>query len=157
MATKSEKEREPTGSPNSSPPMTAPPDNPAPPYPPIPIIFVLFWIIFGIIFYVFVDLNQGSQTSPNGFENEINEINENVEFEFENVKCELENVYCGYDCNDVFNGPHCPTPYPPYPIIEFINSRVLLREQLVLKDIFGVNDNENGFEYGMYICFFGKK
>ena len=54
--------------------------------------------------------------------------------------------YCYTNCNT-------PTPHP---IIEFNNTGAGLRENNInniLEYVFGIIDNENGFEYGMY--FFG--
>ena len=131
-------------------PMTAPTNNPIPArplYPPIPIIFVLFWIfgiiLFGMVVYVFGDLNQGSQTSPNGFENENIEII-NVKFgEFENV---FENdINICYD-----NGYYYlyPTPYPTlYPTIPIVYDLFWIIGMVLLEIIFGVSvDLNNGFE-----------
>ena len=113
---------------------------PAPTYPQIPTVFDLFWIIFGIIFYVFV--------------NEILNENENVEIEFEfELECEFVNVFGNDKCDNICNG-YYPTPSPTF---YFNNNDNGLPGINVVECIFGVNDNENGFEYGMYIFFFGKK
>ena len=75
-----------TGSPSSAAPTSRPPTPRPPRATPIPRIILLFIrIIFGILFGIVF----------------VNEINENVELEFEfvNVKCELEN-HCEYDCNN---------------------------------------------------------
>ena len=150
------KTSEPSPSSMEGEPPTNSPTPPQPRYPRIMIVFVLFWIIFGILFYVFVDLNQGSQTSPNGY---VNEINNKILYELE-CKLEFENVNCEFDFDFSFydyglcNGLLCPTPYPTPatsprpPIVEFNYSRVLLREQLVFKYVFG---NENDIVSNMVI------
>ena len=98
--------------------------------------------------YVIVLFGYGIEN--NGYVNEINnkilnELECKLEFENENVNCDF------YDCGDLCYGYSYPTPCPPlsptpYPaIVDYTNSRVLLREQLVLKDIFDIVCGDNGF------------
>ena len=59
--------------------------------------------------------------------------------------CFNENFYCdGYYCG-VLSPPY-PTPTPDAPIVDFINSRAELREQLVLKDLFDIIYGDFGIE-----------
>ena len=101
-------------------PRTTPMASKMTPSRPTPIsgfILIFIEILFGIIF--------------------VNEMNENVELE-----CELENVN-----GDFYNfGVLSPTPPSPRPhpaIVDFNISHIGLREQLVLKDVFGIFHGEN--------------
>ena len=61
----------------------------------------------------------------------VNDLNNVCECDFN------ENFYCNeYDCG-VLLSPY-PTPIPGAPIVDFINSRAEIREQLVVKDLFDI-------------------
>ena len=94
-------------------------------------------ILFGIIFgeCLLVDLNN--------------------EFEFGDLKYVFENVdFENYFIHgDFHNGPLCPTPATtPPPTICFNNNDNRLPGMDFVEYAFGVNDNENGFEYGIHYC-----
>ena len=108
--------------------IATPPKN-ATPYPLIPIVFGLFWII-GVI--LFVDLN-------NEFELELD-----LKCEFVNVENENYFIHGDFD-----NGPLFPTPSPTF---YFNNNDSGLPGMDFVEYASGGNDNENGFEYGIYYC-----
>ena len=61
---------------------------------------------------------------------------------------------CEYICYGSFNGPLCPpssTPVPRPTTLNFTNSRIGLREQPVLKDLFDIFYGGNGFDYDLNI------
>ena len=129
------------------PPTTTTPTTTPQPRPLTVLIFIriLFGILFGMIFVN--EINQGSQTSPNENSFATRRRRKATSSYVENVELECEFVNCDFDFynyGDLLNG-YYPIPYPtPAPTnVDFIISRIGLREQLILKDEFDIFYSKN--------------